>query len=155
MRIFVSFYKINWWVLWIARWRNTRYDHCSIVYVHEGESRLLHCCKYADAKFVSERAYNKTHSPVACVYIGETTASPEELEAVIEEPLRFQPFHIAWWYFVTRWFSDWTPRGCCTIICCRMLRACGLDIDNYVVPTDLWKELRDANCFYCWTGRRR
>lgn len=158
LKVYVLFFSVKWWVSRVIRLiSNADYDHCSILVIKENDDALLATIyEKSKAKFRDPRTALSHAQLKAGFYIGEFDESKlKQMKEVMKKPVYFQRHRIILWYFILRWFTNYKPEGCCTIITCKMLRICGLDIDDYIRPTMLFKELKNADNFISWSSGGR
>ena len=148
MEIAVGFFKVNWWVMRCIEFfsRSKGYDHCSLIYREPGKpAYILHINKKTTARFVRVAALFKVYTPVCTVNLGRLPLTIEQLQDSIARPTKFQLWKTVFWFFISRWFSDWKPYGGCALITSKILQEAGLEIKTCVKPIDLLKELEDGN----------
>lgn len=158
MEIAIGFFRVNWWVMrWIDFFsRSGGIDHCSLIYRENGKtSKILHINKRKPAKFIRTAALLKLYEPVSTVNLGELSIEEDKILSFIERPVKFQLWRTVFWFFISRWFSEWKPDGGCAYIASHILREAGLNVKVCVKPKDLLKELEDGNYIIgrtSWSG---
>jgi len=159
MKIFVAFYPIDWWVIGCMRWfSKAKHDHCSFAFLEEGydEAYILHVSKtMSPPRFVRESVLHKVYTPSNVIYLGDTDKTPKDMEKIVKQRGRFPLYRIILWFFVTRWFSSWKPKDGCCVLCCDLLKECGKPVGRYVRPTELYKELSNADNYTEWASGLR
>ena len=114
--------------------------------------QVLHVSRDDYTSWVKERVIHRVLKPTKIFYIGATDLSIEELNEAFLPPRKWSVFAVGLWWFVMRHFTNWKPKGSCTVIASKMLNIMGANVKIHVSPDELCKELEDANYFYRWTG---
>lgn len=153
-RVTVGFYKhthnmyksekliSKFWTKMIAFWCWSRYTHCTIRLTKDEDNDLM---LFAVVGKAAALANTSTISgwlgyPDLNIDLGTMDIDWNQVEKLVDGSYRGTVSQVLLWFFLTRFFSKWKPKTCTTCVC-EILRAGKMDINIFVSPAKLLKEL--------------
>jgi hypothetical protein len=126
------------WALLIKFFSRSIYTHCTI----EIDGNTLVALIGIDATFASSETVNSfLGEPDTWVELGELDVDVAGIDKNILQFKQGSISKVLLWYFVTRWFGSKKPKTCTSIVC-EILSHCGYHIEKYVLPSEIYKEIK-------------
>ena len=122
---------------------------CLSVGIEGCEPRLYYVTKRGRSRWTRARALHKTWKPCAIIHLDTLSIDTSALNGI--KPIKFSPFRVMLYLKLTKHFLKWKPKAVCTMKVIEIARSIGFDINDHVMPMDLYKELKEnANDNDCW-----
>jgi len=127
--------------------------HCGLMLSCHDESFVIASDKTHRAKFIPNDLYHNTigFKPSHIVILGETDFSNiQRTMDFIATPYKGDTMSMAFWYYIGRFlFKSYQPKSC-ALLACQIARFCGFKLDDFILPKNLYNDLRDKYTHYTW-----
>ena len=121
----------------------TDIHHCSLVLEREDNRIVLATSDTHRAKFVDEDMYHsRIITPICIVDIGKSECSINQLNDFIKPYSKLNKTDLIYYCILGRFLSPSSLTTSCSLITCQLIRIMGYNINDYVLPRDLYLDLK-------------
>ena len=145
VEVSVAFYTFPNWILtpWIKVFGRTDKHHCCLILKREDNSIILASSNSHRAKFVDTDTYCKrVVTPDTIIDLGMAECSIKQIENFIKPYGKLNSPDLVYYSMLGRFLFPSLLTRSCTLIICEVLRIMGYSINDYVLPRDLYKDLK-------------
>ena len=123
------------------------YTHCDIrIYCDTLDLTLL-CTENRQATFYpTDSVHNYFGKPDVVIELGEYEFDVSEIDKFLFPTYVGTRWRLSLWYFITRFLFVRKTKTCTTAVC-HILQDIGLPVGNFVIPANLYKEIKNAPNF--------
>ena len=137
---------------WIGLIGRTKIHHVGLMLSRDNNTVVLVTGEKSRAKFIDEHTYHEMGmvNPILVADLGTVDVSLTLLTQFIKVPYRGSRKDLFFYCLFSRFIFKSLLAKSCTLLICEMLRMIGYNIQDYVIPRDLYNNLEESHPIKEW-----